>query len=148
MGRLTSGTLYRLIPNWRSHWDYEHGHAKEKAFRKDGDDGGVSMLQAERITIAQIQHILNGLGQADFGICRFDASEVLNPPPLPPHVYKPKKRDLYIEPRPEPPWGDAHFVLMGATGSVHEWLYRLAKTGIEKPPGQWTEEVPRDEFRK
>ena len=119
------GTLYRLVPNWQGYWDYENHKPYSRAFRRD-EHGEVSMLLASRITLGKIQEV-----QPGFGVVTFEAEELLNPPPLPPQAFRPKKkppeRNVSIEPRPDPMWGDAHFVVLGITKSLEEWLYQLGK---------------------
>lgn len=141
--RVTTGKLYRLLPNWESQWDKIRGQPKEKAFRRDGKDGGISMLRASHISIDQIMAKLRELNledpliSADFGISEFQTETLLSPPPLPPQAYRPRKqppvREVYVEVQRDKIWGDAHVVVMGVTKGLCEWVYELGKSGVVKP---------------
>jgi hypothetical protein len=139
---ITTGKLYRLIPNWTSHWDKDRNQPKDKAFRRDGDDDAISMLRASHISIPQILAKLRELNANDplisphFGICEFQTEALLQPPPLPPQAYRPRKpppvREVYVEPRLDETWGDAHVVVLGVSSGLREWLYGLGKLGVVK----------------
>jgi hypothetical protein len=144
---ITTGVLYRLIPNWSTVWDFKRRKPKEKAFRRDTADGAMSMLLASRITPERIVEKKPG-----FGICRFQVEEVTAPPPLNPQVFQssPKRRPpepkVWVEEDRDPFWGDAHFVVKGLTKSLEEWLYELGKDPkrMERWPDEEVNPIPPD----
>ena len=118
--QIAAGSLYRLVPNWNSHWDYERGKPEPRAFRKDGDIG-VSMLLTERISMAEIFRRKPAL--QPFAVCEFSIEELIVEP------------GVWVWPDHDEDYGDAHVLVMGITKGRVDWLRALALKRIVKYPG-------------
>lgn len=120
---VASGCLYRLVPNWATHWDYERGLPEPRAFRRDGDIG-VSVLIKERISVDAIFRIKPRL--KDFAVCELVIEELL------------QDRDVWVKLDPDDDWGEAreaHALIMGITKRRIDWLRELGIKLIVKTPG-------------
>lgn len=117
---IASGSLFRLIPNWSSHWDYDRGLPEPRSFRKDGDIG-VSMLVKERITIPRIFEIQPAI--REFGVCEFSIEELL------------VEDGVWVKVDDDEDFGDAHVLVIGITKRLVDWLRELAIKRIVKKPG-------------
>jgi hypothetical protein len=117
---VTTGTLYRLVPNWDTHWNYEAGLPEPRAFRKDGDIG-VSMVRSDRITPDGIFEKKPTL--ANFAVCEISIEDLL------------ADKDVWVIEDPDEDFGDAHVIVMGITKRRVDWLCDLASRRIIKQPG-------------
>ena len=118
--RVETGSLYRLVPNWSTHWDYERDTPEPRAFRKDGDVG-VSMLRSDRITPEDIFHRKPNL--KEFAICGILVADLI------------ADGDVWVESDPDDDFGDAHALVMGITKRRIDWLRDLGARRIIKRPG-------------
>ena len=64
---ITTGALYRLVPNWLGFWEYDAGRPSPRAFRKDPDDDGVSMYLKGPMAQDELERRL-----PDYAICELD----------------------------------------------------------------------------
>jgi hypothetical protein len=120
---IDAGHLYRLVPNWRSHWDYARNRPEARAFRKDSDIG-VSMLLKERISIERIFEIKPRL--RNFAVCELSVEELL------------VDDGVWVKLEPDEEWGDArdaHVLVIGITKRRVDWLRELGMRNVVKPPG-------------
>ena len=118
--RVETGSLYRLVPNWLTHWDYDRGVPEPRAFRKDGDIG-VSMLRSDRITLEGIFQRKPNL--KEFAVCEILVADLI------------ADRDVWIEVDPDDDFGDAHVLVMGITKRRIDWLRDLGARRIINRPG-------------
>lgn len=87
---LETGSLYRLVPNWATHWDYARGVPEPRSFRKDGDIG-VSMMIAQRATPAQMFEVHPHLNA--FAVCEILVEDLL------------RDADVWVRLDPDDSWG-------------------------------------------
>ena len=116
---LETGTLYRLVPNWDTHWDYERNLPEPRAFRKDGDVG-VSMIWKERMPMHEVFTKKPSL--RPFGVCEFAVEELV------------AEDGVWAMEDVDDDFGDAHHLVMGITKRRVDWLRELAIKRIVKFP--------------
>lgn len=117
--QVEAGSLYRLVPNWTTHWDYERGRPEPRAFRKDRDIG-VSMLLKDKISMAEIVRRKPAL--EPFAVCEFAIEELR------------AEQGVWVKPDHDEVFGDAHVLVMGITKRRIDWLRDLALKRIVKYP--------------
>jgi len=133
--KLTSGLLYRRIPN-TDQWDYSRQRPTKFAFRPDKDELGrledsVSMFLASRATPEQVLQ-----DHGDYGLCAIDIGRMLA-------VARDKREVVRVVfmPNTDGPAGHAHCDVEGLAGPMQKALARSIAE-VVRPAGRPVEGVP------
>ncbi|MGH7411132.1 MAG: hypothetical protein ACREJ6_08780 [Candidatus Methylomirabilis sp.] len=126
--RLTTGLLFRRVPNTDLQWDYKGGGPTKLAFRPDKGEDGISTFLTHLTTEKEVL-----LGHPGYGLCTIDIPRFLEE--IERLKADPKIRfreDVAITYTPSHEDGPAHCYIAPVPGLIQKALRRVAVA--KEPP--------------
>jgi hypothetical protein len=128
---ITEGILFRFVPNWQTHWEYDLNRPSPRAFRRRPGEEYVSAYLDGKTSVAALADLYS-----DFAICALEVPKLLA-----------HNSEIWVTPRPisDVPEGLALVGIYGINRNRAEWVARELSKTVKGPAAASPPKNPRDD---